>query len=55
MEIMRKNGLDAYMFVDFLELMVWIFFPTFVLTWILLMPVYSANTTGGKTGFNKFT
>jgi len=52
--ILEKNGLDAYMFVEYLEMMLWIFVPTFVITWIVLMPTYGANTTGGQSGFNRF-
>ncbi len=52
--ILEKNGLDAYMFVEYLEMMLWVFIPTFVLSWIVLMPTYGANTTGEGTGFNRF-
>ncbi|ETS64914.1 hypothetical protein PaG_00889 [Moesziomyces aphidis] len=52
--ILEKNGLDAYMFVEYLEMMLWVFIPTFVLSWIVLMPTYGANTTGEDTGFNRF-
>ncbi|CBQ72876.1 conserved hypothetical protein [Sporisorium reilianum SRZ2] len=52
--ILEKNGLDAYMFVEYLEMMLWVFGPIFLLTWVVLMPVYGAGTTGEGTGFNRF-
>ncbi|KAJ1033108.1 hypothetical protein NDA16_000386 [Ustilago loliicola] len=52
--ILEKNGLDAYMFVEYLEMMLWVFVPIFVLSWIVLMPTYGANTTGEGKGFNRF-
>ncbi|PWN52665.1 DUF221-domain-containing protein [Violaceomyces palustris] len=55
MEIMRKNGLDAYMFISFLEMMCYIFVPIWIFSWIFLMPTYAANTSGTETGFNMFT
>ncbi|KAN0063415.1 phosphate metabolism protein 7 [Thecaphora frezii] len=54
-EIYKKNGLDAYMFVEYLEMMLWIFVPTWFLSWAVLMPTYAAGTSGGQTGFNRFT
>lgn len=52
--ILEKNGLDAYMFVEYLEMMLWIFIPIFLLSWIVLMPVYGAGTNGIGDGFNRF-
>ncbi|PWZ02299.1 DUF221-domain-containing protein [Testicularia cyperi] len=52
--ILEKNGLDAYMFVEYLEMMLWIFGPIFILSWIVLMPTYGASTTGEGSGFNRF-
>ena len=52
--ILQKNGLDAYMFIEYLEMMLWVFVPMFVLSWIVLMPTYGAKTTGEGTGFNRF-
>ncbi|UZJ56134.1 hypothetical protein CBS101457_005454 [Exobasidium rhododendri] len=53
-EILYKNGLDAYQFVAFCEMMIWFFAPTFVFTWILLMPIYGAKPNTGASGFNQF-
>lgn len=53
--IIESNGLDAYMFVNYLEMMIWILGPIFIFTWVLLLPVYAASTSGGKTGFQLLT
>ncbi|SPO25626.1 uncharacterized protein UTRI_03350_B [Ustilago trichophora] len=52
--ILDKNGLDAYMFVEYLEMMLWVFVPIWILSWIVLMPVYGAGTNGTGDGFNRF-
>lgn len=63
-EILRGNGLDAYMFISYLNMMLWIFVPIWVLSWIVLLPLYGARLPGqGGTedspesyqGFNRFT
>ncbi|GAA6002377.1 hypothetical protein JCM10207_001089 [Rhodosporidiobolus poonsookiae] len=54
-EILRKNGLDAYVFVHFLYLMMEIFLPFMVVTWAILLPVDAAGSRGTNTGINKFT
>ena len=61
-EIMRVNGLDAYSFIWFLVLMLRIFVPIWILSWIVLMPLYAADLPiegeqsdkGRGTGFNMF-
>ncbi|PWN30272.1 DUF221-domain-containing protein [Jaminaea rosea] len=53
--IIESNGLDAYMFVNYIEMMIWILGPIFIFTWILLLPVYAASTSGDKTGFQLLT
>lgn len=35
-DIVRTNGLEAYLFVRFLKLMVWIFAPIAVVTWAIV-------------------
>ena len=35
-DIITQNGLDAYLFVRFLKLMMWIFTPIAVVTWIIV-------------------
>ncbi|CAO1630799.1 unnamed protein product [Parajaminaea phylloscopi] len=53
--IIESNGLDAYMFVDYIEMMIWILGPIFIFTWAVLLPVYAASTSGGKKGFQLLT
>lgn len=48
-EIIRKNGLDAYLYVRFLKLMVWIYGAFTLISWPILLPVNSVNMPGGKT------
>ena len=54
-DIKRTNGIDAYVFVRFLRLMVVIFFPTWLVSWALFLPLHSVGTTNGKTGLDRFT
>ncbi|WFD25408.1 hypothetical protein MNAN1_000370 [Malassezia nana] len=42
-EILRINGLDAYSFILFMQLMIRIFVPIWLLSWVVLMPLYAAN------------
>ncbi|GAA5899410.1 hypothetical protein JCM6882_009110 [Rhodosporidiobolus microsporus] len=53
--ILHKNGLDAYVFVRFLYLMMEIFLPFMVVTWVILLPIDAAGSKGTNTGINKFT
>ncbi|KAF9259050.1 DUF221-domain-containing protein [Marasmius fiardii PR-910] len=46
--IKRANGLDAYFFVRFLRMMVKIFFPIWVITWVVLLPVTSVGSRKGS-------
>ncbi|KAL4400225.1 phosphate metabolism protein 7 [Malassezia pachydermatis] len=55
MEIYRVNGLDAYTFIMFLTLMIRIFVPIWIISWIVLMPLYAANVPNHGTGFFLFT
>ncbi|GAA99523.1 uncharacterized protein L969DRAFT_93981 [Mixia osmundae IAM 14324] len=54
-QIIHHNGLDAYMFVRFLRMMLWIFVPAWILTWVILLPVNAANSGGTQQGINKLT
>jgi len=54
--IIASNGLDAYFFVRFLRFAAKIFLPIWVVSWIVLLPVTSVNTSvEGVTGLDKFT
>jgi len=54
-QIIHHNGLDAYCFLRFLRLLLNIFTPIFILSWTILLPVYSVNSGGNKTGLDQFT
>lgn len=54
-QIIHHNGLDAYCFLRFLRLLLYIFTPIFTLSWTILLPVYSVNSGGNKTGLDQFT
>ncbi|GAA6060530.1 hypothetical protein JCM10212_005611 [Sporobolomyces blumeae] len=54
-QLIRKAGLDAYVFVRFLFLMMEIFAPFMAITWIILLPVDAANSKGTNNGINRFT
>jgi len=54
-DIKAVNGMDAYFFVRFLRLMCKIFIPIWLLSWVVLMPVTSVNTTvPGHSGLDIF-
>ncbi|KAF8706086.1 Cytosolic domain of 10TM putative phosphate transporter, partial [Rhizoctonia solani] len=46
-DIIRKNGLDAYLFVRFLKLMIWVFGAFTLISWPILLPINSVNMPGG--------
>ncbi|MBW0494487.1 hypothetical protein O181_034202 [Austropuccinia psidii MF-1] len=54
-QIIYNNGLDAYCFLRFLKLVIYIFAPIFTITWSILLPVYSVHSTGDKSGLDQFT
>lgn len=54
-EVYRRNGLDAYMFISYLSMILWIIVPIWILSWIVLLPLYAANLTSPHDGFNMFT
>lgn len=58
-EVLRVNGLDAYMFITYLNMCLWIFIPIWVFSWIVLLPAYGARlptkVQGTEySGFNRF-
>lgn len=54
-QIIEKNGLDAYMFLQFLYMMLWIFVPIWVISWAILLPVNSSNSNGTLEGLYIYT
>ncbi|KAF8532450.1 hypothetical protein JB92DRAFT_2688545 [Gautieria morchelliformis] len=54
--VREQNGLDAYMFLRFLRMMVKILFPIWLVSWLVLLPVTSVGTSmPGRTGLDRFT
>lgn len=55
-EILEKNGVDPYVFVRFLLMMSYAMIPIWLISWVILLPVDSVNSTvAGKTGLDMFT
>ncbi|KAG9099222.1 hypothetical protein FS749_001789 [Ceratobasidium sp. UAMH 11750] len=56
-DIIRKNGLDAYLFIRFLRLMIWIFGLFTLISWPVLLPLDAANMPGDtfKDGLAKLS
>ena len=53
--IKRANGLDAYFFVRFLRMMVKVFLPIWIVTWVVLLPVTSVGSRAdGSEGLDLF-
>jgi hypothetical protein len=52
----RKNGLDAYLFIRFLRLMILIFGAFTLISWPIILPVDAANMPGeGRDGLAKLS
>jgi len=54
-DIRRQNGLDAYVFVRFLRMMVYMLVPIWLISWAVLLPVNAIRSPVGQTGLNRFT
>src|SRR6266436_6918907 len=54
-DIRRQNGLDAYVFVHFLRMMVKILLPIWFFSWVILLPLNSIRHPQGLTGLDQFT
>jgi Sro7p-like protein associated with Golgi transport len=54
-DIKNINGLDCYFFVRFLRMMVRIMLPIWLISWVVLLPLTSVNTSvSGHSGLDKF-
>jgi calcium permeable stress-gated cation channel len=47
-DVLRQNGMDAYVFLRFLRMMIKIFLPIWLISWAVLLPTTSVNATGGR-------
>ncbi|CAL1699363.1 unnamed protein product [Somion occarium] len=53
--IKEANGLDAYLFVRFLRMMVRVLLPIWLLSWAILLPITSVNTSvADHSGLDRF-
>lgn len=52
----HHNGMDAYFFIKYLRMMVRVFLPIWLLSWLVLFPVTSVNThVGNLDGLDTLT
>ncbi|KAJ3756725.1 DUF221 family protein [Lentinula raphanica] len=54
-DIIEKNGLDAYMFLRFLKILVWIFLVFTVVTFAVIVPVNAIGQDGAKSSLEKIS
>ncbi|KAJ3888452.1 DUF221 family protein [Lentinula edodes] len=54
-DIIDKNGLDAYMFLRFLKMLVWIFLVFTVLTFAVIVPVDMIGQSGATSNLEKIS
>lgn len=54
-QIIAKGGLDAYVFVRFLFLMIEMFLPFWIVTALIIIPIDVANSGGTNTGIERLT
>lgn len=59
-EILRKNGVDPYVFVRFIRMLCTAFVPIWFLSWVILMPINRAGalattSQGAQSGLDMFT
>lgn len=53
--IRDANGLDAYLFVHFLRMVTRILLPIWLISWVILLPLTSADTSvENHTGLDRF-
>ncbi|KAF8627878.1 hypothetical protein AX15_004194 [Amanita polypyramis BW_CC] len=53
--IIKANGMDAYFFVRFLRMMVVVFLPIWLVSWVILLPVNHVKTQGSSDdNLNRF-
>ncbi|QRW10341.1 tranport-associated late exocytosis protein [Ceratobasidium sp. AG-Ba] len=53
-DIKAQNGMDAYFFVRYLRMMVRVFLPIWIISWVVLLPVDAAGVNN-KDGLDQFT
>lgn len=54
--VKEVNGMDSYFFVRFLRMLVRIFLPIWLISWVVLLPLTSVGTgISGHSGLDRFT
>jgi calcium permeable stress-gated cation channel len=51
-QVLPQNGMDAYVFLRFLRMMLKIFIPIWFVSWAVLFPTSAVNSSVGSTGLN---
>ncbi|KAF8070342.1 DUF221 family protein [Lyophyllum atratum] len=54
-DIIHKNGLDAYMFLRYLKMLIWIFLVFTLLTFTVIIPVIAANVRNSQSGLERIS
>ncbi|KIY74044.1 DUF221-domain-containing protein [Cylindrobasidium torrendii FP15055 ss-10] len=54
-DIIHKNGLDAYMFLRFIKMLVWIFLAFTLLSFAVIIPVDMAGIQSGHVGLDRLS
>lgn len=54
-DIIHKNGLDAYMFLRFLKMLLWIFLAFSILSFMVIIPVDIVGVVSDRVGLDRIT
>ncbi|BEI94337.1 uncharacterized protein CcaverHIS019_0607960 [Cutaneotrichosporon cavernicola] len=54
-DILRKNGVDTYLFLRFVAMLCKALVPIWFVSWVILMPVNAARMSTGMDGLDQFT
>ncbi|KAF8893933.1 late exocytosis, associated with Golgi transport-domain-containing protein [Infundibulicybe gibba] len=54
-DIIHKNGLDAYMFLRFLKMLIWIFLVFTILTFAIIIPAVTIHVDNTTTGLERIS
>ncbi|KAF9453915.1 DUF221-domain-containing protein [Macrolepiota fuliginosa MF-IS2] len=54
-DIIHKNGLDAYMFLRYIKLLIWVFLVFTILTFLVIIPADAVGITSAAQGLEKIS
>lgn len=54
-DILRKNGVDPYLFLRFVAMLAKALVPIWLVSWVVLLPTNSVRMATGKEGLDQFT